>query len=94
MRNTFLENLYIGCREINLVSNQQEFSKKILGRSPNYYSSILAKKLNVSTECLLRTSIKIAEIVNSKSYPRIYKIKAKELNMAINKELTHRVVED
>ena len=63
----FLENLYDEMRRAQLVRSAYDFSRKYLGRSPNYYSVLKARQLEPSIGTVLNLEKAISQELDVKA---------------------------
>lgn len=50
---TFLEHIYKESKQHNLVNNSEEFSERLLSKSPSYYRTLKAQKREANTDLLI-----------------------------------------
>jgi hypothetical protein len=58
----FIEQVYEQMQQLKLVKTQDEFSKKIVGKSPRWYSATKARQRNISVSSLFNMATNIERI--------------------------------
>lgn len=50
---TFLEHIYKESKQHNIVNNSEDFSERLLNKSPSYYRTLKAQKRDANTDLLI-----------------------------------------
>lgn len=64
-----LTEIYDTLKQHNLCKNGRDFSLRYLGKTKNYYSVLLAKKIAPSTQTLLTLHFTLCDKINSTEEP-------------------------
>lgn len=69
----FLKDVYGIFRKLKIIRSQNQFSTKVLKRSPNYFSMVMASNQNFSTSALSELVSYINQLKHHlDTYPNIY----------------------